>query len=162
MKNKDNQNAWFNCRDRKGCSLNGNCLIDNVIYKATNNERKYIGTTKLNWKKECIVITSASPTKNQYYIIKIRMANKKLNCQISLNKMGFKLLNKKNELIYKFQHINKFLLCHLSLIDLKMYFPNIPTYFRLFKLQNSINNNHVGFDLHKHPATRQNPHTFVE
>ena len=56
-------NAKYNCRDRKRCPLNGNCLIDNVIYKVTvrkedtnnnsnsNDERLYIDTAEFNKKK---------------------------------------------------------------------------------------------------------------
>ena len=31
----NNQNAICNCNDREQCPLNGNCLIDSVIHKAT-------------------------------------------------------------------------------------------------------------------------------
>ena len=33
---ENNQNARRNCRDRERCPLNGNCMIDNVIYEPTN------------------------------------------------------------------------------------------------------------------------------
>ena len=53
-KSKTNDTPTCNCRSKNSCPLNNNCLIKNVIYKATvtsNNEiKEYIGSTGNTFK----------------------------------------------------------------------------------------------------------------
>ena len=54
--NENNQEIYTcNCRDKKSCPLNGKCLQENVVYKATitsqNESKEYIGSTGGQFKK---------------------------------------------------------------------------------------------------------------
>ena len=53
---KNNQKInTCNCREKNSCPLNGNCLQENVIYKAMitsqNESKKYIGSKEEQFKK---------------------------------------------------------------------------------------------------------------
>ena len=54
--NKNNQEiSTCNCRDKDSCPLNGKCLQENVVYKATittqNESKEYIRSTGGHFKK---------------------------------------------------------------------------------------------------------------
>ena len=54
---KENQTNPCNCRNKNECPLNGNCKVQNVIYKCTVSatqtfkQRVYLGIAKANWKQ---------------------------------------------------------------------------------------------------------------
>ena len=55
-KKKNQTNPW-NCRNKDQCHLNGNCKVQNVIYKCavsatqTFKQRAYLGIAEGNWKQ---------------------------------------------------------------------------------------------------------------
>ena len=85
--NKNNQEiSTCNCREKNSCPLNGKCLQENVVYKATitsqNQSKEYIGSTGGPFKKR--YYTHISDIKNEKskgkelykYIWKLKTNNK--------------------------------------------------------------------------------------
>ena len=57
MRKKPKSTPSHNCRKKDDCSMNGNCLINNVIYKSTvsptttTKQRAYLGLAEGEWKQ---------------------------------------------------------------------------------------------------------------
>ena len=67
---KEKQTNPCNCRNKNECPLNGNCKIQNVIYKCTVSATQafkqlvYLGIAEENWKKDCIIIDNLSKARS--------------------------------------------------------------------------------------------------
>ena len=55
LNKKEKQTNPWNCRNKNECPLNGNCKVQNVIYKCTVSatqtfkQRAYLGIAERNW-----------------------------------------------------------------------------------------------------------------